>query len=214
MRHNDAIIRDITGRGMPLPGDDIDTDQILPAWFMKCVTFEHMGQYAFHGARFDSDGKKKDHPFNDSRFRGSKILIVGRNFGCGSSREHAPQSLARFGFKAIVGESFAEIFAGNCTAIGVPTLTADKEKIEELMRIVRERSETEIRIDLEARRLNAGSLQIPVRQPEQVRNAFLEGSWDSTAELVAAAGEIRALADRLPYRNGFCSNQPQSSGVR
>ena len=107
-------IKTISGRGLPLLGNDIDTDQIIPARYMKCVTFDDLGKYVFYDARFSANGNKKDHPFNQEKYKDAKILIVNRNFGCGSSREHAPQSLMRFGIAAIVGESFAEIFSGNC----------------------------------------------------------------------------------------------------
>ena len=143
MTNNDLQRRQITGTGIPVPGNDIDTDRIIPARFMKCVTFDGLEQYAFYDERFSGDTPKA-HPFNDDRFLGGSILIVNKNFGCGSSREHAPQALVRFGMRAIIGESFAEIFAGNCTALGVPAVTASQDHITQLMQAVE--SDPKIRI--------------------------------------------------------------------
>ena len=143
----------IEGRGIPLPGNDIDTDRIIPARFMKCITFDGLGQYVFYDERFDESGSKKGHPFNDEKFLDSSILIVNKNFGCGSSREHAPQALLRFGIKALIGESFAEIFAGNCTVMGIPTVTAPHDAIENIMMVVEEKPETPIQINLLTKKL-------------------------------------------------------------
>lgn len=196
-------IKTIAGRGLPLPGNDIDTDRIIPARFMKCVTFDDLGQVAFYDARFSPDGKKKAHPFNEQRYKGAAILIVNRNFGCGSSREHAPQSLMRFGIQAIAGESFAEIFFGNCTAMGLPVVTAEKMDIENLMAFVKDDPECEIKIDLESKELSYGDFTIPIHQPEQSRIALIHGTWDSTAELLSSADRIKKTASKIPYLNGF-----------
>lgn len=199
----DSKIKMVRGRALPLPGNDIDTDRVIPARYMKCVTFEDLGQYAFYDARFNADGSKKDHPFNESKYQGATILVVNRNFGCGSSREHAPQSLMKYGFKAIVGESFAEIFAGNCAAIGLPVMTAEKSDIENLMTFVKDDPACEVEIDLESKELNYGDFAFPIRQPEQTRQAFIQGTWDTTADLLSAVEKIKAVEKKLPYLHRF-----------
>ena len=138
----------IRGRAIPVPGNDIDTDRIIPARYLKFVTFDTLGQFVFQDERFDENGKEREHPFNDERFKGGEILLVNNNFGCGSSREHAPQSLMRAGIRGIVGESFGEIFAGNCTALGIPTVRLKHEEIEVLMAAVEADPGTEITLDL------------------------------------------------------------------
>ncbi len=202
MAENSAI-KGASGRGVPVPGADIDTDRIIPARFMKAVTFEGLGKYAFNDVRFDQEGNRKDHPFNDPRYGGASILIVGSNFGCGSSREHAPQALMRFGIKAIIGESFAEIFAGNCSALGIPAVRVSKQETEMLMHLVEEKPETEIRIDLEKKVVEAGGYQIKLDMPEASRKVLVDGTWDSTAVLLANAESIERTAARIPYLKGF-----------
>ncbi|OGR83649.1 MAG: isopropylmalate isomerase [Elusimicrobia bacterium RIFCSPLOWO2_01_FULL_64_13] len=193
----------VEGRGIPLPGNDIDTDRIIPARFMKCVTFDDLAPYVFYDARFGEDGSKKDHPFNDPRFTGASILIVGRNFGCGSSREHAPQALYRSGIRGLVGESFAEIFSDNCAGIGLPIAAAAAEDLAALKALVAELPRTTVALDLERRELRYAGRAVPVAFAEQARRAFLEGSWDSTRELLSAEKEIRRVASQLPYLNQF-----------
>ena len=199
MKSKDTSIRTVAGRAIPLPGDDIDTDRIIPARFMKCVTFDDLGQYAFHDERYDADGAKKDHPFNERRFEGGRILIVGSNFGCGSSREHAPQSLMRFGIQAIVGESFAEIFAGNCSALGIPAVEVGHQEAETLMGLAREDPNAPIAIDLESRTVRVGGLTFPIDMPDSYRQGLIDGSWDTTAALLANVDEIHRTAARLGY---------------
>jgi 3-isopropylmalate/(R)-2-methylmalate dehydratase small subunit len=198
-----AAIREIAGRGVAVRGNDIDTDRIIPARYMKELTFDSLGQYSFYDQRFDPAGKPLDHPLNDPRFGGASILLVNKNFGCGSSREHAPQALMRWGIRAIVGESFAEIFAGNCTALGVPTLSVGQQQIEELMGLVEAAPETEIRIDLSSQRLRAGELEASFLLPESQAKVFSSGTWDTTTALLEGLDEIRAAAECLPYLNGF-----------
>src|SRR5919109_2263087 len=142
-------ITQVSGRAVPIHGNDIDTDRIIPARYLKEPTFARMGEYPFFDERFDSTGKKKDHPFNDPEYRGASILFVNKNFGCGSSREHAPQALYRFGIKAIVGESFAAIFAGNCTMMGLPAVTVSAADIETLMKTVENNPRTQFMVDIE-----------------------------------------------------------------
>ena len=198
-----SVIRRLAGRALPLRGDEIDTDRIIPARYMTSVTFDGLGEYAFQDARFDRDGKPKAHPMNDPRFAGASILLVGRNFGCGSSREHAPQSLMRAGFKAIVGVSFADIFAGNCAAIGVPAVTAEAAELEALTAAVEADPSLELGLDLEAMTVRAGKLTIPVRLAEARRKNFLAGDWDTTATLLANSAKIAAVAAKLPYLSGY-----------
>ena len=201
----DIRIKNISGRGIPVPGSDIDTDRIIPARYLKCVTFDELGPYVFYDARFNEDGSKKEHPFNDKKYLGASLLIVNRNFGCGSSREHAPQSILRWGIKAIIGESFAEIFADNCTAIGLPAVTAEKADVENLMAFVQDDPACEIRIDMERKEVSYGDFTLAIGLPEQSRNSLVQGTWDSTSELYSAVEQIREAAARLPYMNGFKS---------
>lgn len=193
----------IEGRGIPLPGNDIDTDRIIPARFMKSVTFEGLGNYVFYDERFEQDGKKKRHPFNEEKFLKGSILIVNKNFGCGSSREHAPQALLRFGIKAIIGESFAEIFADNCTVMGLPNVTAPNDAIENLMMVVEEKPETPIQIDLVNKKVIYGDFEIDIDIPESKRFALIKGEWDSTAQLLANKDEIAKVAKWIPYISNF-----------
>src|SRR3990167_10548146 len=196
-------IKSVKGRGIPLPGDDIDTDRIIPARYLKEITFENMGKYAFYDERFDAKGNKKKHPFNDEKYFGAEILVVGRNFGCGSSREHAPQSLMRFGIKAIIGENFAEIFEGNCTTLGIPSVTAQRADIENLMSVIKDDSAFEIRIDLEDNTVNYGDFSFPIRQKESSRIVLTQGRWDSLSELMEAKEKVSKIAAELPYLNDF-----------
>ena len=196
-------ITKISGTALPMKGNNIDTDRIIPARYLKEVTFARMGEYPFFDERFSAEGRKKDHPFNDPEYSGASILFVNKNFGCGSSREHAPQALYRFGLKAIVGESFAAIFAGNCTIMGLPTVTVGAKEIEQLIRSVEEEPRTEYTIDLEAKTLTYGAHKIAIDLPETYRSALTSGSWDSTALLRANLERVRKTAMKLPYINNF-----------
>jgi 3-isopropylmalate/(R)-2-methylmalate dehydratase small subunit len=171
------------------------------------VTFDELGQYAFYDARFDSAGKPTEHPFNDPRYRNAPILLVNKNFGCGSSREHAPQALMRCGVRAVVGQSFAEIFAGNCTAIGIPTVQAAAEDLEALMHLVEADPQAELTLDLAGRRLRseaaAGEIVVPLEISEAGLQSFLAGSWDTTGLLLDGLKQIAARAARLPYLSQF-----------
>ncbi len=192
------IIR-VVGRALPLSGDDVDTDRIMPARYLKCVTFEKLGGYVFQDERFDSSGKPKEHPYNDPRYKGAAVLVVNKNFGCGSSREHAPQGLLRSGIKAIVGESFAEIFAGNCAAIGLPAVTAREADVRALMDLVRRDPSAEVAVDLEAKTVSAGGLSFAVEIPESARKKFLEGTWDTLGTLLEGLESARKTAQNIPY---------------
>ena len=196
-------IKSVKGRAIPLPGNDIDTDRIIPARYLKEITFENMGKYAFYDQRFDAKGNIKKHPFNEEKYLGAAILVVNKNFGCGSSREHAPQSLMRHGIKAIIGESFAEIFAGNCTTLGIPTVTAQKVDIDNLMSVAKDDPALEVSIDLENNIVNYGDFSFPIWQQKSSRLVLIQGRWDSLSELRDAEKETKKVAERLPYLNGF-----------
>jgi 3-isopropylmalate/(R)-2-methylmalate dehydratase small subunit len=199
MGNTDVFVR-LEDRGIPLEGNDIDTDRIIPARFMKCVTFEGLGRYAFYDERFDEQGREKSHELNDPRYEGAQILIVGRNFGCGSSREHAPQSLKGFGIRAFVGESFAEIFRGNCSSMGLPAVTLSHDDVRKLKETVKKTPDIVITIDLEKKTVSAGDVVLELDMPETHRRALLSGTWDSTATLLSHREEIVAHEKELPYR--------------
>ena len=195
-----AIVKRIEGRGCVLRGNDIDTDRIIPARFLRCVVFDGLGEHAFED---DREQAKGDHALDQEKFQGSNILIVGDNFGCGSSREHAPQSLMRAGFDAFVGISFAEIFAGNCTALGLPCVTLTPADIATLMDSVELDPEQHLVVDLESRTLTsrAGTMEAGVR--DGTRKALLEGSWNATAVLLEAGDAIETTGSALPYVANF-----------
>ncbi len=196
-------IKHLTGRGIVVRGNDIDTDQIIPARFMKVVTFDGLGEYAFYDLRFDEQGGKKEHPFNEEKYVGSSILFVNRNFGCGSSREHAPQALMRSGIRAVVGESFAEIFAGNCTAMGIPTITMDHQEIQSIMDVVEKDPSTLVEIDLPSSTLKVGTDSFSFSMSPAYRSALIAGNWDSTSVLLSNVDGISRHAATIPYLNGF-----------
>ncbi len=189
----------IQGRAVPVVGDDIDTDRIIPARYLKEITFSRMGNYPFYDERFNADGSQKDHPFNRPEYQGASILLGNVNFGCGSSREHAPQSLVRWGIKALVAESFAEIFAQNCVMLGTPAVIASKEDVARLQKLAQESPQTAFTLDLAAMTVQAGSLTVSVRLAETRRKALMEGTWDSTGLLLANADKTREVAQRLGY---------------
>ena len=199
MDHNELKRTSLQGRGICVKGNDIDTDTIIPARYMTCVTFDGLEEYAFYDERFDQNGSPRDHPFNDEKFRGASILIVNRNFGCGSSREHAPQALMRFGIRAVVGESFAEIFAGNCVALGIPVVTADQRKISDLMQWVITNPHTTIHIDLTDKTLDCDGATLQIDIPESSRLALIGGTWDSLSQLLANRETIEKAAARIPH---------------
>ncbi len=195
----DNIRRQISGRAIPLPGNDIDTDRIIPARFLKCITFEGLEAHVFE----DDRRQMPDHPFNQARYRGTTILVVGQNFGCGSSREHAPEALRRWGIQGIVGTSFAEIFFGNCTAIGLPCLTLDSEDLAQLGKIVTQYPDQEIVLDLEDRVVRFGERSVPALIPDGTRNQLLMGTWNAMGVLLEAEHEIHRVARSLPYVTGY-----------
>jgi 3-isopropylmalate/(R)-2-methylmalate dehydratase small subunit len=196
----DLKVARVAGRGCVLRGDDIDTDRIIPARFLRCVTFDGIGEHAFEDDRRQAKG---DHPLDDRRFEGARILLVGRNFGCGSSREHAPQALWRFGFHAFVGESFAEIFFGNCTALGLPCATLPRADLERVMDAVELDPAQELVLDVAAGTLAWRGVTLRVGMPEGTRGQLVQGTWDATSVLLQAGPAIEATAARLPYMHGF-----------
>lgn len=195
----DSVIQQVKGRAVAVPGDDIDTDRIMPARYLRCVTFENIGANTFQDERFDPSGKPKVHPFNDPKHLGASILVVNKNFGCGSSREHAPQGILRWGIRAIVGESFAEIFAGNCTAIGLPVFTASEADVRALMAYATEHPEGPVDLNLKGKEALFGGKRISLDMRESSRALFLEGTWDSSATLLSAMAAVQETARKLPY---------------
>ncbi len=189
-------VKAVSGRGIPLVGDDIDTDRIIPARFLRCVTFDGLGAHAFEDDRAALDGK---HPFDQSQYQGAKILVVNRNFGCGSSREHAPQAIAKWGIQALVGESFAEIFFGNCVAMGIPCVTADAATVKQLQEILTANPQAEMTVNLETMQVQCGDFSGAVSMGEAAKNMFVSGTWDACGQLVAQAEQIRETAAKLPY---------------
>jgi 3-isopropylmalate/(R)-2-methylmalate dehydratase small subunit len=195
----------VAGRPIPLRGNDIDTDRIIPARYLKAVTFDGLGAAAFFDERYDARGDLKGHIMDDPRFmaKGPRVAIVNKNFGCGSSREHAPQALLRWGIKALVGESFADIFFGNCVALGIPCATASEADIAALAASVDEDPAHDLIVDIDALAATYRGKTITLELPAGVRNQFLHGTWDATRVLLEATPEIRQTAARLPYVRGF-----------
>jgi 3-isopropylmalate/(R)-2-methylmalate dehydratase small subunit len=194
-------ITDVRGRAVPLLGDDIDTDRIIPARYLRCVSFDGLGEHAFE------DDRRQDpkHPFNQWQFQGATILLAGRNFGCGSSREHAPQALHKWGIRGIVAVSFAEIFFGNCTAMGIPCLTVPAAASQELLAAAEADPRAEFTLDVAAAAVSVGSRRLTGTLPAGVRQALTGGSWNATFVLLAAGDQLAATAARLPYLRNFAS---------
>jgi 3-isopropylmalate/(R)-2-methylmalate dehydratase small subunit len=189
----------VEGRGIPLRGDDIDTDRIMPARFLRATSFEGLERHLFE----DDRAARPDHPFNDARFAGATLLVVNRNFGCGSSREHAPQGLARAGIRGVIGESFSEIFQGNAAMLGVPCFATDRQAIERLQTLVEHTPNLAITARVDSGLITAGPLRLTATLPAALRDGFLSGQWNPTAMLLERFDEVRAVAVRLPYLNGF-----------
>ena len=194
-----AAIVSIAGTGLPVRGDDLDTDRIMPARFLRAVTFEGLEQHLFE----DDRATDPAHPFNDARYKGASILVVGANFGCGSSREHAPQGLARAGIRAIVGVSFSEIFLGNAAVLGVPCFVAERPAVESLQSVIEHKPEILIEASVDSGIVSAGTLGIQATLPAALRDGFLNDQWNPTAMLLADFEQVNAVASRLPYVSGF-----------
>jgi 3-isopropylmalate/(R)-2-methylmalate dehydratase small subunit len=196
-------ISSVSGRGIPLRGNDIDTDRIIPARFLVTVTFEGLEQHVFEDDRKSAMPPYNRHPFDVGQYQGASILIVNANFGCGSSREHAPQALQRWGIKAIIGESFAEIFFGNAAMIGMPCVVASPEDVAAIMARVEQNAEARVDIDLEAGSCEVDGFRCRITLPPKTRDAFLSGAWDTTGMLLDRFEQVESTAERLPYVSGF-----------
>lgn len=192
-----------SGRGMPLRGNDIDTDRIMPARFLKSITFEGLGQHVFEDDRLAAKRVGQIHPFDDGKYQGAKVLLANRNFGSGSSREHAPQGLHRWGIRAVIAESFAEIFYGNSLMIGLACATAAPKDVEALMALVERDPKSVLKIDLKAGTCDAPGLKVAITVPAHVRDALMTGAWDTTGLLLAHYEQVNATSARLPYLRGF-----------
>jgi 3-isopropylmalate/(R)-2-methylmalate dehydratase small subunit len=194
-------ITQVTGRGVYVPGDDIDTDRIIPARFMKCVTFDGLGEFAFADAKTAEKAAGRVHPLDDARFTEATILISGSNFGCGSSREHAPQALYRYGFRAVIAESFAEIFFGNSTTLGIPCVKMSKQDIADLASLIEKTPSVLVTVDLTENKVTVDDVDFTaeISIPEQARKPLLEGRWDSIADLVDGLDDVKARVAAIPY---------------
>jgi 3-isopropylmalate/(R)-2-methylmalate dehydratase small subunit len=192
-------ITQVSGTAVYVPGSDIDTDRIIPARFMKCITFDGLGEYLFYDVRKNADGSDKEHPLNDPRFKGASILLSGVNFGCGSSREHAPQAIYRYGFRAVVAESFAEIFFGNCTTLGIPCAVAAAADLQRLREAVEKDPQIKVTVDVEKNRVFFGSENFTVNIAETAREALTSGKWDPIADLLEGEAAVAGTAEGLDY---------------
>lgn len=195
---SDKQRRQFRGTAVVVPGHDIDTDRIIPARFLKCVTFEHLGGQVFYDERFDADGRPTQHPLNLPVHQGARILIVGRNFGCGSSREHAPQALYRWGIRAILGQSFAEIFFANSVALGMPCLTMAEQDLRTLTAAITQPEPPPVTVNVSGT-VTVGEHHWPAHLPPSVREAFEDGRWAPLTELLLHQDQIRQTAAALPY---------------
>lgn len=195
----DNAIRKVAGKAACIRGNDIDTDRIVPARFLRCVTFDELGPALFHDERFDGQGKSKGHPLDEPRHSGASILVSDNNFGCGSSREHAPQAIQKFGFRAVIAGSFAEIFHGNCTTLGIPCLVMEKPDRDRLCALVDADPKAEVTIDIEAMAVTCKDCRFEVTMKPSAREAFLAGTYDPLDNLLASMDSIRATAKRLGY---------------
>jgi 3-isopropylmalate/(R)-2-methylmalate dehydratase small subunit len=193
----------VSGRGLPIVGDDIDTDRIMPARHLRAITFDGLEQHLFGDDRAHAARDGRTHPIDDPRFAGASLMVVNRNFGCGSSREHAPQGIVRWGVKALVGESFSEIFFGNAVMLGLPAVTAAPPDVAALQALLEQEPQTALHLDLEAMRVQAGRLIIDVHLPPAARDALVTGRWDGLGLLLQDFHEVRQAAARLPYLRGF-----------
>jgi 3-isopropylmalate/(R)-2-methylmalate dehydratase small subunit len=189
-------IKTVQGRGIPLVGDDIDTDRIIPARFLRCVTFDGLGEQVFADDRTQKQGQ---HPFDLPQYQGAKLLVVNDNFGCGSSREHAPQAIAKWGIQAIIGESFAEIFFGNCLAMGIPCVTAPAEKVKQLQKLLQDNPQASVKLDLEAMEIHCDNWGATLSMNAGARQKLIAGTWDDCLQLANSVDQIRATASKLPY---------------
>ncbi len=192
-------ITHVSGPGVVVPGNDIDTDRIIPARFMKCVTFDGLGEYLFHDVRFEQNGASKNHPLDRPEHKGAAILFSGRNFGCGSSREHAPQALQKFGIRAVVAENFAEIFAGNCTTLGIPCVMLSEGDLTRFAEIIQRAPSTKITLDLENETVSGGGYSAKFAMKGGAREALIKGEWDALGQLIDGLPQVQSLVAKLEY---------------
>ena len=195
-------ILEVSGTCVSVPGDDVDTDRIIPARYLKCVTFDGLGEFLFYDVRFEQNGQPTNCSLNDPRFNGATILIGGRNFGCGSSREHAPQAIYRYGFRAVVAESFAEIFFGNATTLGLPCVSASRHDLDRIRQMVESVPEREMTIDMTSERIRFGGDDFPASIRPSARDALINGQWDPIGELLEASALVKERIGQLPYMPG------------
>jgi len=201
-----SIFKHHVGHGVPLRGNDIDTDRIIPARYLRCVTFDGLGEHAFADDRTQLKSAGRVHPFDDPQYAGGDILVVGNNFGCGSSREHAPQSLQKWGIKVILGVSFAEIFFNNNIALGVPCLTLSVADADYLQGLIEDNPSLEVEINLESMTVVAAECSFDISIPEGARQMFLRGTWDATGQLLGNLDRVREQSTRVPYLNRFAAS--------
>jgi 3-isopropylmalate/(R)-2-methylmalate dehydratase small subunit len=194
-----AKITSVTGRAVCVPGNDIDTDRIIPARFMKCVTFDGLGEFLFYDVRKNADGSDKAHPLNEARFKGATILLSGANFGCGSSREHAPQAIQKYGIRAIIAEGYAEIFFGNSTTLGIPCATAAREDIARIAAAVAADPQLEVVLDVARQEVRFGGQTAKAAVRDSARDALVNGRWDAIGELIDGLPAVKMTAMKLPY---------------
>jgi len=194
-----AKITTITGKAVTVPGNDIDTDRIIPARFMKCITFDGLGEFLFYDVRKNADGSNKAHHMNEPKYKDATILLSGANFGCGSSREHAPQAIQKHGFKAVVAEGFAEIFFGNCTTLGIPCFTAAREDIAKISAAVEANPALEVTLDVANQEIRFGNQRVKASVRDTARDALVNGRWDAIAELIEGLPAMNTCAATLPY---------------
>ena len=190
-------IKKVSGRAVPVEGDDIDTDRIIPARYMRCVTFDGLGEFLFRDIRQTPDGKSTNHSIDQAKYQGATILVSGMNFGCGSSREHAPQAIVRAGFKAVIAGNFAEIFFGNSTTLGLPCVSAKKEDLQALTQLISSEPSTEVAIDLENLKVTAGKISFSVTMKGSAQQGLLSGRYDAIADLLTNLPKVQELAARL-----------------
>ncbi|MDA0831837.1 MAG: 3-isopropylmalate dehydratase small subunit [Planctomycetota bacterium] len=194
-----ANVETVEGRGIPLLLDDIDTDRIIPARYLRCVTFDGLGEHAFE----DDRNQNPNHPFDDPRYKGASILVAGRNFGCGSSREHAPQSLLRWGIHAVVAESFAEIFFGNCTSLGIPCVRVERAVLETLAESIKQNPKQTVVVNVRDLQVRFGEKKIPCEMSDNARQALVTGEFDSLSRLLEGVDDIQEKAAAIPYMSHF-----------
>jgi 3-isopropylmalate/(R)-2-methylmalate dehydratase small subunit len=188
----------VSGRAVPVEGDDIDTDRIIPARYMRCVTFDGLGEFLFRDIRQTPEGKTKNHPIDQAKFKGATILVSGMNFGCGSSREHAPQAIVRAGFQAVIAGNFAEIFFGNSTTLGLPCVSVKKEDLQALTQLITQEPATAVEIDLKNLKVTAGQLNFPVTMKASAQQGLLSGRYDAIADLLTNLPKVNAMAAKIP----------------